>query len=546
MSTEIFEPDLDDFQTDLYAFDLLPLNADNFEKLTLATSHHLHIILTNKSTFTLLNKLIAIFGRQTIGRNAIYKDYKNFCVMRSKSEIRQLDYETDLVSKIPTYCPFDGIKIINQKRKLTITELDEQFKNTRVKEAESKAPLLVHVKALENQLKSREWGVISRRLGVDCETSQTLEEIGDVFDVTRERIRQIEKKAFNKIRKKAFWAEVFRAKCNEIFQCFCPVITTSDLIDIDPWFHGFKIDKKGWDVFLKEFSPHLAIIPIGNLTKKHQNTGNLLLLNTSYIDHFKKDLKVVDSSLRNAVSEDVLKSSLQNSKFKHIDMDHYLSILKRFQHDRGKTTGVNIQSIIKKFVDESDKPVSKADTTAHLMGLGLDVNGKRRYIEAALDGQDNVLCIQRNPTLYATLKSIPFSLADAIELCDSYYEFWIKSLPLNYLNHACDTAKWLNKLPRLQKIFKTQWYIVAALNLDPQKRFSTDKLLFWLADEKVNIDWRSFNQIAVEILRIEGRPMSNSQIKGIISKTRALNKYFQLNSSDNVKLIGRGIWEYTD
>jgi RNA polymerase primary sigma factor len=40
------------------------------------------------------------------------------------------------------------------------------------------------------------------RFGISMETDHTLEEVGKQFDVTRERIRQIEAKALRKLRHK--------------------------------------------------------------------------------------------------------------------------------------------------------------------------------------------------------------------------------------------------------------------------------------------------------------------------------------------------------
>ena len=42
--------------------------------------------------------------------------------------------------------------------------------------------------------------MIRLRLGIGCEREHTLEEIGQEFDVTRERIRQIEAKALRQLR----------------------------------------------------------------------------------------------------------------------------------------------------------------------------------------------------------------------------------------------------------------------------------------------------------------------------------------------------------
>jgi RNA polymerase primary sigma factor len=49
-------------------------------------------------------------------------------------------------------------------------------------------------------LSPKEEKVIRLRFGIGCEREHTLEEIGQEFDVTRERIRQIENKAMNKLR----------------------------------------------------------------------------------------------------------------------------------------------------------------------------------------------------------------------------------------------------------------------------------------------------------------------------------------------------------
>ncbi|MCB1877799.1 MAG: sigma-70 family RNA polymerase sigma factor, partial [Chromatiales bacterium] len=49
-------------------------------------------------------------------------------------------------------------------------------------------------------LTHREAKVLRMRFGIDMNTDHTLEEVGKQFDVTRERIRQIEAKALRKLR----------------------------------------------------------------------------------------------------------------------------------------------------------------------------------------------------------------------------------------------------------------------------------------------------------------------------------------------------------
>lgn len=55
---------------------------------------------------------------------------------------------------------------------------------------------------LVNSLKVREAEVIKKRFGLEDNDEMTLEEIGEQFHVTRERIRQIEAKALSKLKEK--------------------------------------------------------------------------------------------------------------------------------------------------------------------------------------------------------------------------------------------------------------------------------------------------------------------------------------------------------
>ena len=54
--------------------------------------------------------------------------------------------------------------------------------------------------SLLSRLSPRESKVLMMRFGIGMNTDHTLEEIGKQFDVTRERIRQIEAKALRKLR----------------------------------------------------------------------------------------------------------------------------------------------------------------------------------------------------------------------------------------------------------------------------------------------------------------------------------------------------------
>ena len=76
----------------------------------------------------------------------------------------------------------------------------EDTNNTAPIEAAMQAGLRDVVKDILDSLTPREAKVLRMRFGIEMNTDHTLEEVGKQFDVTRERIRQIEAKALRKLR----------------------------------------------------------------------------------------------------------------------------------------------------------------------------------------------------------------------------------------------------------------------------------------------------------------------------------------------------------
>jgi len=72
------------------------------------------------------------------------------------------------------------------------------------------------LKELKLILKDREFDVLCRRNGLLNYSEQTLEEIGNVYNLTRERIRQIEAKAYKKIRRNRNLAEYFELSSDDV------------------------------------------------------------------------------------------------------------------------------------------------------------------------------------------------------------------------------------------------------------------------------------------------------------------------------------------
>ena len=76
----------------------------------------------------------------------------------------------------------------------------EDTSNVAPVDAAMQAGLREVVKEILDTLTPREAKVLRMRYGIEMSTDHTLEEVGKQFDVTRERIRQIEAKAIRKLK----------------------------------------------------------------------------------------------------------------------------------------------------------------------------------------------------------------------------------------------------------------------------------------------------------------------------------------------------------
>ena len=121
-----------------------------------------------------------------------------------------------LESEVAEYCNITTEKLrttrVNMQASLPldspISNVDDSLTLSDVIESESESPedrvesslLRDDLEHVVNSLTPRERDVVRMRYGLDDGRAKTLEEIGRVFDVTKERVRQIESKALRKLR----------------------------------------------------------------------------------------------------------------------------------------------------------------------------------------------------------------------------------------------------------------------------------------------------------------------------------------------------------
>ena len=78
-----------------------------------------------------------------------------------------------------------------------LNEDSENFENDIINEISKKK-----IYEILDNLEEREKDILLRRYGLSGYDIHTLEQVGEAFNITRERVRQIEKKTLAKLRKK--------------------------------------------------------------------------------------------------------------------------------------------------------------------------------------------------------------------------------------------------------------------------------------------------------------------------------------------------------
>lgn len=89
---------------------------------------------------------------------------------------------------------------VGEEEDSVLSEFIEDEKTLSPDQAVSRELLKDQIRAVLNDLTEREQKILELRFGLTDDVTHTLEEVGKVFGVTRERIRQIEAKALEKIR----------------------------------------------------------------------------------------------------------------------------------------------------------------------------------------------------------------------------------------------------------------------------------------------------------------------------------------------------------
>lgn len=132
---------------------------------------------------------------------AYEKDYNKRLVLISNESEMTIDLVEDCIRLFHQFVKITSLDIpIGEKEDISLGELIPDEGGVSIDDIVMFLSLRESLEDVLDTLTPREEKIIRLRFGLDDGQARTLEEVGQLFGVTRERIRQIEKKALRKLR----------------------------------------------------------------------------------------------------------------------------------------------------------------------------------------------------------------------------------------------------------------------------------------------------------------------------------------------------------
>jgi len=409
-------------------------------------------------------------------------------------------------------------------------------------------PLKVHFESALKRLSERDRNIIEYRTGYIDGKPLTLQEVGDLIGVTRERVRQIQKKYIQKIIETEFWDDCIEININQLLVGRNGPLYLEMLEIEDPWFVGFMENYTNLKEIIKLFSGNeICVIQVDGATiisRINQEDWDLC------VSQCRKSL--IDKSKRGLwTRQDV--DLLFNSTLSAKDANELLPLLQEqyqefLQFSGSEMTatlvsyGRSVEPIIRVILAQANEPLHYSEITARVTeALKKEVN--ERNIQNALITMQEAKLFGRGIYGLDSHNPISQSMSQNIMLVASSM---INEGPLRKQWHCSEILEQIkNRIPRLPGELDS--YILSIILSDAKGLVYLNRMVWARSDSEQSADDRiDLGDAFTKIVEEHGGPIGNSEIKKILGDMRGVSHLAQIHPTERMIQVGPGLWGLVD
>ena len=393
-------------------------------------------------------------------------------------------------------------------------------------------------------LSKREKDIVCRRMGVSG-ASQTLEEISETYNITRQGVREAEKKAIKKLMDKNFWDDLLEEKVEKMLASTTFPIAISGIEALDDWFFGVS---ENIPLFTYVFNAKLGgkynIIKVENLTylcEISQDEWDALVF---------KSKELLRGTTLNGKAQSYAKSVIaerlpENAReFSDLLWDVCSKNCQFVKNEAAELIlvgeGRGAEMYVQTLLEHSNRPLHYSEIFERLNNEeSIDFDIRRTHSAAAevglLFGRGTYGLEKHIPFDESTLQDIASQIVSFIEQNDEERQWHCQEfIDLVEFDSTVD-SKLFNK------------YIVDIV----LKKYSNLSNLGRMSWQMPSVNLNAADRIGIydlisEVIDSSGRPLKTGEIEEAVRKKRGLSRSLQIQDVDPIIRIAPGLWGLND
>lgn len=414
-------------------------------------------------------------------------------------------------------------------------------REAKIAEAAESDKLVSEIERSLSMLDERERDILVRRMGFNTPT-QTLQEIGDDYKITRERIRQIEAKALEHLLKGAFWSDLVKTKLDGLLLGREFPLPAIGLEAVDCWFDGIGRSISTLKFILANMCEgRFSVIRIDGI----DYVGRLN--QDDWAKTLREARRILSTGPQEAWAESHCRSlvgSLLNEgrrEFRGLLWKH-ASMLCHFVEQDGQrifaSYGRGADQVVEAVLLDSDVPLHFSEIAKRAnLRAGKDFDVRRAHNAAASIG------VLFGRGIYGLDHHIRLSDQERVLICDELEQVILG---------GPDERQWHNSellsiaaernLPKIEALDKYTIDIV----LRPSQAIQSLGRMTWSKAMSSGSNRIDVRQAVIALLQKAGAPLTSNEIRQRLVAIRGVSDNFQIYSSNSMVRIDTLRWGLND